>query len=46
MTVISIATIARVREHCIPVLVVADPIAAALGLHDVSGLAAKSAFCL
>ena len=43
MIMISMTAVACVREHYVLVLVVADPIPAAFGLGQVSGLSAKTA---
>ena len=43
MIMISMTAVACVREHYVLVLVVADPILAAFGLGQVSGLSAKTA---
>ena len=43
MVVIPMATVARVREHHVRMLVVADPIVATICLRQVSALSAKTA---
>ena len=43
MIMVSMTAVARVREHNVFVLVIADPIPAAFGLRQVSCLSAKTA---
>ena len=43
MIMVSMTAVARVREHNVLVLVIADPIPAAFGLRQVSCLSAKTA---
>jgi hypothetical protein len=46
VAVVAMATVARIRERNILVLVVANPVGAALGLGQLSRLTAQAAFLL